>query len=381
MDDDPKNYTAKPTGRFFVAGWVGAIALILIATAGLVLARELWIGRQTSELEQQAQLGPRVMVARASRSPGIRYIKLPTSIHGYIETPIYAKIAGYLKEIKVDKGDRVRTDQVLAILESPELDHQVENARANYQISALTDGRNQQLMSQGVVAQQTADESHAAMLQAKATLNSLIATQAYEVIKAPFDGLVTARYVDPGTLIPQTTTPSGGGTPVVAMATLNPLRVYADMPQASAPFIKNGDAATVTVNEYPGREFKGTVTRHPEALASATRTMLVEVDLQNPDQALYPGMYATTAFVVNVAAGAPRVPDDALIFRDGKAYVPIVRARTLHLAPVTLGYDNGEMVEVTRGIEENDLVALNVGQSAREGEGVQPVLQQQDESR
>ncbi|HYB90376.1 MAG TPA: efflux RND transporter periplasmic adaptor subunit [Candidatus Binataceae bacterium] len=381
MDEDPRNYIAKPAGRFFVAGWVGAIALTLIATAGLVLARELWIGRQTSELEQEAELGPRVIVARASRSPGERHIKLPASIHGYIETPIYAKIAGYLKEIKVDKGDRVRKDQVLAILESPELDHLVENARANYQIAALTDGRNQQLVKQGVVAQQTADESHAAMVQAEATLRSNLATQAYEVIKAPFDGLVTARYVDPGALIPQATSPAGGGTPVVAMATLNPLRIYADMPQASAPFIKNGDAATVTVAEYPGREFKGTVTRHPEALAPATRTMLVEVDLDNPDLALYPGMYATAGFDVNVAAGAPRVPDDALIFRDGKAYVPIVRERTLHLAPVTLGYDNGEVVEVTRGIDENDLVALNVGQSAREGEKVQPVMQQAAEPR
>src|SRR5208282_6064915 len=125
----------------------------------------------------------------------------------FVETQIYAKIAGYMKTIRVDKGDRVKQGQVMAILESPELDQQVADARANYQITKLTDDRNWVLVKQGVVAQQVADDSRAAMLQARAALESLVATQAYEVIKAPFTGIVTARYLDPGALIPKATTP------------------------------------------------------------------------------------------------------------------------------------------------------------------------------
>ncbi len=375
-DSDPRTYSPPPTGRFFVAGWIGAVIFALVATAGLVLARELWIGRQESELEQEAARGPRVLVTRVMRAPGVREINLPVEIHGYIETPVYAKVAGYLKTISVDKGDRVKKDQIIAVLESPELDHQVANARAAYQLAQVTDRRTQQLVSQGVVALQTADESRSAMLQAKATLDQLLATQAYEVIRAPFDGIVTARYVDPGMLIPETTTPATSPKPIVALATLKPLRVYANVPQTIAPFIRNGDQATVTVAEYPGRAFKGSITRHPEALDPATRTMLVEVDLSNDDLALYPGMYAKADFVVTVTQRAPLVPDDALIFRGGKVYVPVVRGHHLHLLEVSLGYDDGQHVEVTRGLGEDELVALNVGQSARDGEGVQPVEKQ-----
>ncbi|HEY6394473.1 MAG TPA: efflux RND transporter periplasmic adaptor subunit, partial [Candidatus Binataceae bacterium] len=226
---------------------------------------------------------------------------------------------------------------------------------------------------QGVVSQQTADDSHASMLQARATFEQLRAMQAYEVIRAPFDGLVTARNFDEGALIPETTTASTGTVPIVSMATLSPLRIYADVPQSYAPFMKNGDPATITVAEYPGRPFEGAITRHPEALTSATRTMLVEVDLENKDQSLYPGMYAKGNFKVQMPAGVPMVPDDALVFRSGKVFVPVVRDNRLHLAEVSLGNDNGQSAEITSGINDGDMVALNVGQSARDGEGVQPI--------
>jgi len=127
------------------------------------------------------------------------------------------------------------------------------------------------------------------------------------------------------------------------------------------------------VVEYPGRKFEGTITRHPEALAPDSRTMLVEVDLPNENKTLYPGMYGTAEFSVSVTQSTPLVPDDALIFRDNKVYVPVVRNNRLHLAEVALGYDNGVEVQVTRGVNYDDLVALNVGQAAREGAPVQPV--------
>ncbi len=375
IEDDPKNFSAPAPGGFFFAGWVIAIVVALVATAGLVLARELWIGRQTSELQNENQAGPHVLVADVLQAPPTRVISLPASIRGYDETDIYAKVPGYLKTIKVDKGDRIHKGQLLAILTSPELDQQVANARANYNLALITDKRYQALVREQVVPQQTADETHSTMLQDKATLEQDIAEQAYEIITAPFDGIVTARYIDPGHLVPANTTPGTPGSgAIISISRMSPLRVFAYMPQNIAPFVKDGDAATITARGYALQKFTGSITRHPEALSPDTRTMLVEVDLANENQVLYPGMYATAEFTVAMGTGAPMVPDDALVFRDGKVYVPVVRNNQLHLAEVTLGYDNGQTVEVTAGITPTDKVAVNVGQAARDGENVQPVF-------
>ncbi len=377
MEEDPKSYTPEKPGRLFFFGWLVAVLVLLGLTAGLVRARSVRINRQTDELNHQIEIGPRVLVAPVIHAPRTRMIEIPATIHGYVETPVYAKIAGYLKTIRVDKGDRVAAGQVIAILDTPELDQQVANAQASYGMAQLTYQRDEVLRRDDAVAQQVADEARASMVEAKATLDQLAAMQAYKTIRAPFTGIITARYVDQGALVPQVTSPSAASTPIVAMATLSPLRVYAAAPQSVAPFIRNGDAATITVTEYPQRTFKGAVARHPEALTSDTRTMLVEVDLANEDRALYPGMYAKLVLVVATPAGVPMVPDDALVFRGGKPYVPVVRGGHLRLAAVTLGYDNGVNVEITEGVSDQDMVALNVGQAASDGEPVQPVTAQQ----
>jgi len=374
IEDDPKTFSVPAPGGIFFAGWIIAIIVVLIATAGLVLARELWVSRQTSALETQNQAGPHVLVSDVLEPPTTSHLKLPATIRGYDETDIFAKIPGYLKTIKVDKGDRIQKGELLAILTSPELDQQVATARANYNLARVTDKRYQQLVRSQVIPQQTADETHFTMLQDKAILDQDIATQQYETITAPFDGIVTARYIDPGHLVPANTTPGTPGSgAIISVSRMAPLRVFVYVPQNVAPFIKNGDAATITAMGYAGQKFTGTITRHPEALSPDTRTMLVEVDLPNENQALYPGMYANAEFIVAMGAGSPMVPDDALIFRDGKVYVPVVRNNQLHLAEVTLGYDNGQTVEITNGIDPKDKVAVNVGQAARDGENVQPV--------
>lgn len=372
MQEDPKNYTPRTPGKRFVIGWLSVILVVFVVTAALVRARDIRMQRSTAELEEQLAQGAHVLVTHVRHAPPHRTLALPATIHGFIETPMYAKVAGYLKTIDVDKGDRVKKGQILAVLESPELDQQVANARANYDLQVLTNQRNQELVQKALIAQQEADQSRAAMLQAKATLDQLLAQQAYETIRAPFDGIVTARTVDPGALIPQVTTPAAS-TPIVTLATLSPVRVYTDVPQSAAPLMQNGDAVNVTVTEYPGREFKGSVTRHPDALQAATRTMLVEVDIPNHDLTLLPGMYAQVTFNIAVPAGPPLVPDDSLIFQSGKVYVPLVRENRLHLALVTLGYDDGRSVEVTEGVDADDVVAINLGQSVHDGEVVQPV--------
>jgi len=380
MEDDPRQYTAQPSGKFFVAGWIGAIAIVVIATAGLVLARELWVGRQTDELAQQAEIGPHVLVAKVGRTPSTRDVKLPATTRGYDETEIYAKVPGYIKSLRVDKGDRIHAGELIATIESPETDQQVRNAQAAYRIAKVTDDRNQVLVREAVISQEMADQSRATMLQAKATLAQSLALQSYERVLAPFDGIVTARDVDPGHLIPEATSSTSLADAIVHVARMKPLRVYTYVPQNIALFIRNGDSASITVNEFPQRKFTGTITRHPEALSTDSRTMLVEVDLPNTDEALFPGMYGSAEFVVSIPAGAPLVPDEALVFRNGKVFVPVVENNRLHLTEVKLGYDNGIAVEVATGIDADAVVALNVGQSAREGERVQPVEQQQSAS-
>jgi membrane fusion protein (multidrug efflux system) len=362
-----------PRGAVRLIGWSVAVMLVFSVSVGLVWAHSLQIRSQGILLQQSNALGPRVLVMRVQQQGHSRRVSLPASIHGYIETPIYAKTPGYLKAIYVDKGDRVHKGEVLAILDSPEIDKQVADAKANYWLSKVTDGRNQELVAQQVIPQQTADNSHAAMLQAKAAYEQLLALQSYEVIRSETDGIITARDVDPGALIPQVTTP-GSSISIVDLATLYPLRVYADVPQDLAALVKDGDPASVSVTQYPDRSFSGTVTRHPEALAQDTRTMRVEVDLPNKDSALYPGMYATLTLNVGSSDIAPWVPDDALMFRGGDAFVPVVRKNRIHLARVALGNDDGREVQVASGLSKDDLIAVNVGQGVEEGDPVQPVV-------
>jgi RND family efflux transporter MFP subunit len=370
-----------------IAGWLMAVLSVLAATTAVVIARTHAVSAERFQRTTVADKGPRVLVTAAKTAPTQRRVTLPATIQGFVETPIFAKIPGYLKEIRVDKGDRIHKGQVLAILESPELDAQVADARHNLWLQTVTDQRNEGLVLKHGISQQIADNSHGAMLQASDTYNQLRALQAYEVITASFYGIVTARYVDPGALVAQTTTPtqsyllshtSENATPIVMLATLKPLRVYASAPQNIANFIYNGGPATISLEQRPGRDITARITRHPEALDPSTRMMLVEADLPNSDGALYPGMYGTMSLTVNVPTSAPLVNDDALIFRDNKVLVPVVRNSVVHLAPVTLGYDNGYAVEAASGISKDDLIALNLGQSATEGERVQPIQQTAD---
>jgi membrane fusion protein (multidrug efflux system) len=371
-------HNSKPH-RLFLLFLAAAVVLVFCASTTLVLARQQRIQRQIGDLEKAAARGPHMLVTHLATGAISRTIDLPASVHGYVETPVYAKIPGYLKAIDVDKGDRVKAGQILAIIQSPETDKQVADARSYYWLQQVTDRRYQELVRQEVVPQQTADTSHATMLQARDAYQQELALQSYEIVRAPFDAIVTARYADPGTLIPQSTASSGAAnSPIVSLATVAPVRVYAYAPQSLSPFIRDGAPVTITVSQFPGRQFSGTITRHPEALDQNTRTMPVEVDLPNADRSLYPGMYADMRMSASVTTPGVAAPDDALIFRDDKIYLPIVRDSRLVLVAVDLGHDNGYTVEVSGdGLHPGDLVAMNVGEAAHNGELVQPVLSTQ----
>ena len=382
VEIDPQSYVPqRPRPPTVIAGVVAALLICAIA-GGLVLARGAALRSQTRELEAEQGKGPLVLVTRATMAPSSRVLEVPCSTVGYHQTPVYAKVPGYMKTIYVDKGDRVKAGQMLALLESPETDKQVADAWANYWLQKVTDDRNQRLVRAEVISQQDADNTHSAMLQAYATWLQLKAIQSYEVIRSPFDGVITARYVDPGTLIPEATTATGTATtspnPLLLLATLKPLRVYAQVPQSIALFIRDGDTAVVTFTELPTRQFNGSVNRRAKMVTNDTRTMLVEVDLPNDDLALYPGMYGRVRFNFEAPEGVPMVSDDALVFKHGRTDVPVVRGGLLHLAEVTLGYDDGMNVEITSGLSSDDLVAINLGQAVQDGEPVRPVPVKRD---
>jgi membrane fusion protein, multidrug efflux system len=379
------NEDKKRRGRFLAASAI-AVVVISATSAGIVLSDQMRLQRQAGVLGAQVDRGPRVLVEPIHPSESARDYDIPVTTRGYVETPVYAKIPGYLKIIYVDKGDRVKKDQVIAILESPETDKEVADALANYKLQAITYDRYKYLVEQQVVSQQTADNWHASMLEAQALYQQDLAMQAYEVVRAPVDGLITARYFDPGAMIPAATAPvtptSSPGyptnttsSPIVSMTTLQPLRIYAYAPQPLTPLIHDGDHASVSVAEYPGQKFDGTVTRHPDALDENSRTMLVEVDLPNSDLKLMPGMYGELRLSTAQTAGALVAPDDALVFKDDKVYLPIVRNNRMHLAEVHLGPDNGTDVVVSGDVHDGDLVAMSVGQAVSDNEPVQPVSQ------
>ena len=365
-------------GRFFHVAWIGLAVVTLIAALAVVTVRGEAVRSQTDLLEQQAAQGQPVLVTSLVGRPETREISLPGEIHGYYETPIYAKITGYVKTMIVDKGSRVGAGQLVATVESPETDQQTRNAKASYEIAAITDRRYQALLRQQVVPRQEADQTHAQMLETYATWRSYVATQQYERVTAPFDGMIITRNLNPGALVGSAAASGTSNPAIFEIATLKPLRVYLYLPQPFAPLVRDGDAAVVTVSEYPQRNFTGTITRHPAALDQSTRTMEVEVDLSNEDLALYPGMYANVKVTIQGAKESPRVPDQALIFNNEDVLVPVIRDNRIHLVKVELGLDDGINCEVIRGLEGDETIALGMGQTAHDGELVQPVSLKKD---
>lgn len=370
--------TSKRVIGLFYGAWIGALVVAAAVVAGLVHASNLALGRQTAALAQQANQGEVVLAQRALRPAAFERVTYPGEIHGFFESPIYAKVSGYVKSMHVDKGNRVKTGEVVAIIDSPETDQQVNNARANYWLQVVTDRRDQTLYQHQVIAAQDADTQHALMLQAKAAYQQDLALQAYEIVRAPFDGMITRRNLDPGAYVSQggvSATPNSvNPTGIYEAATLQPLRIYVQMPQDQAAFLHDGDASIVTVSQFPQREFRGAVTRHPTSLDQATRTMQVEVDLPNTDLTLYPGMYARVSIDMHIDSSVAMVPDRALIFKGRKVFVPVIRNNRLHLSEVELGFDDGVEIEITRGLVPDELIATNMGQLPQEGELVHPVM-------
>ncbi len=304
---------------------------------------------------------------------------LPGQTMAFTDAPIYARTNGYLKQWFFDIGAQVHQGQLLAQIETPEVDHQLSQARAdlataeaNAKLAGITAQRTATLLKSQSVSTQERDNAAGALAANQATVASrqadvarLEQLQSYEKVYAPFDGVVTARNTDVGNLIN-----AGAGTPTTElfhMAATDTLRIYVSVPEAYAPSMRIGLTPTVTLDEYPGQEFHGKLVRTNRAISQTSRTLLVEVDVDNADGKLLPGAYTFVHFTLPGRADSLTVPANALLFRSEGLRVGVVRDGKAELVPITIGRDYGDKVEVVSGLTRNDQVILNPSDSLVSG--------------
>ena len=364
----------KPGGqrRFHLTVLVGL--LLSVAAVVLIAARRSAASRAEVNARMEAhKAGPRVLVATATSGANQRILRLQGEVHPFASVTLYGKIAGYLGDVRVDKGDRVRAGQLLATIVSPELDQQVAAARADARNKRRQAKRMQALAGPGVVAAQDVDAAIAGADVAEAQESAVRTQDAYRTLRAPFAGVVTARFADPGALIQNAAGGQAGALPVLTVASTARLRVYVYLDQASAPFVKVGDAATVRVAERPGWSRSARVTRVSGELTPRTRTMLTEIDVDNGDGALLPGSFVD----VEIKIGVPslvQIPAEAVVVRDNQPFAAVVdNSHRVRLRPLHLADDDGDAARVLDGVSVGELVMLNPGQAVDDGELVQPV--------
>ena len=367
-----------------------------------------------SEAREQEQALPRVDVLEVGRSAARNELVLPGNIQAVTEAPILARADGYIKSRMVDIGDRVRAGQSLAEIEAPELDQQVQQAKANLEqtkaaleqalanqrqgkanaeLARVTADRWKDLAGTGIVSRQENDQYQAQyqaqlanldaldkavaaarsnISAAEANLSRLNEVQSYRVVKAPFDGIVTLRNVDVGALV------NDGNTLLYRIAQMSVLRTYVNVPQSNAESIHAGQIAQLTVSNLPGRRFSGAVARTANSLDPNSRTMLVEVQVPNRDGALLPGMYALVDLTSSRINPPLLVPGDALIVRADGTQVAVVRPdHTIHFQKIQIGRDYGDKLEILGGLEQGELVIANPSDLVREGVKVDPVSMNQ----
>jgi membrane fusion protein (multidrug efflux system) len=330
-----------------------------------------------------------VVVIRPQRGVAVRSITLPGDAVGYYQSALYAKVTGYLKDILVDKGDQVKRGQVLADIEVPELRQRLDRARSNLQIQRLSYQRLDQVWKSDprLVARQDVDMAYSKFQQAQAEANELAAMVAYTQIVAPFDGIVTERFVDPGALIraggqdsataPMEGTANAGGSaaPVVSVADIAKLRVYVYVPQDAVGYVRVGMPVRVDFRELPGRPYAASVARFAHSLDLATRTMLTEIDIDNSRREIYPGMYAYATLELERHSGALKLPDSAVgESPDGGHFVLVARDGRLAEVPVTVGINTGIYMEIVSGLSGNEKVVRSLTAALSNGEQVHAVL-------
>lgn len=365
------------------------VLIVLLVIAAVVASGIIPRLRAQKMLRQQTDLAaePTVAVVRPQRGAPSEEVVLPGNIQAFIDAPLYARTSGYLKRWYFDIGAHVKQGQLLAEIESPEVDQQLQQARAdlttaqaNLKLSQITAERYTNLFKTDSVAKQDVDNAvqdaaakAATVKSAQANVGRLEQMVAFEKIYAPFDGVITARDTDIGQLI-DSGSATGTAHELFHIAAINKLRVFVNVPQAYSHATVPGIKADLTLPELPGRRFPGTLVRTADAMDPATRTLLVEVDVVNSTGLLFPNAYTEVHFAIKSNGATLIVPSTSLIFRSSGIRVPtVVNGNRAALLPVTLGRDFGSTVEVLAGLSDNALLIANPPDSLVDGEIVRVV--------
>lgn len=387
--------------------WIAAFAVVGILAWG---GRRLYCHFDTnmsgsaspSVIAAQDPL-PLVTVVNPIRRPAIRSVSLAASVEAFQKATLYSKVAGYLQWIKVDIGDRVQKGEVIAVIEVPEMEKEHQSAKAVVleaqavherakseaalkeltfkRLASIQQSQPQVISQQEVdVARTEFDVARGEVKLAKARIDlarseveRLETLMEYARIKSPYKGVVTERFVDPGALIQEGTSSSGDVAPIVRVVNMDKVRVYVYVAEPDAPFVDRGDPVLLKLDAFPGREFRGEITRFAIALDPKTRTMKTEIDLENPGHLIRPGMYGEATLELDRQADAlflqvESVHDDA----EGTKYVYAVTAGICRKVPIQTGLDDGVWVQV-KGLQEGDMVVLTSTETLEEGMAVRPV--------
>jgi RND family efflux transporter MFP subunit len=351
------------------------IILILILGGGLAIItikRSNKVKTQTSERVEMQKEGPVVKTDLVKMSSDAKQIVLPGEARPYENATVYAKISGYMDKILVDKGDKVSQNQLLAVINNPEISQQYNAAKADLENKRKILERDKALLAKKFISQEDYDLSQTSVNLAEATYASLTEQVGYQQLRAPFAGTVTARYADPGTLIQNAINSQTSAQPVVTISQLGRLRIYVYVEQRDASFLKNGYPVDITLQERPDFHLKATVTRFTGELDERTRMMTVEIDVDNKDNRIIAGSYVQVHITgPQTKAGQLQVPATALVFHKGKPLLAFIDKDTvLHLKPVKVGDNTGDKVTILDGANEGDRVALSVGESILDGQKV-----------
>jgi RND family efflux transporter MFP subunit len=364
--------------------WIALAIVAILLIAGIIwgiLARSADERQLTQTTHASAELTVNITHPIVTGEAG--EIALPGNTQAFNDTPIYARTNGYLKKFFVDIGQHVTRGELMAIIETPEVDEQLQvsqadlkSAQANLSLADTTAQRYQNLLKSDSVSKQETDVAvsgalakRAAVDAAEANVRRLQQLQSFERIYAPFSGIVTARNTDIGDLIDAG---SGSAQPkdLFRIAAIGKLRVFVAVPEIYAPDIHDGDSVTLTLDEYPGQQFIGRIARNSSAIDMASRTLNVEVDVDNPDDKLLPGAYVFAHFKLPQQQAQLSVPANTLLFRSEGLRVAVVHNGRVHLQPITIAKDNGATLQIGSGLNASDQIILDPPDSIAEDQPV-----------
>lgn len=372
MKDDAGQNPSKG-GKLFVFLGLLLVASVFALFCTLKWQKETRLHHELKARKKVEKAGPLVEVVRAVRAPEVQAVELPGEARPYLSVTLYGKVSGYLKEMKVDRGDKVACNQVLATIDTPELDRQYEGAVADAKNKRSIAKRNKELLPKGAASAEYAETTEAQAQMAEARAASLQAELDYKLLRAPFDATVTARFADPGALVQAATSSQTTALPILTLSDLDRLRIFVYPDQKTAAIVRIGDKAEVWDVARPHKKIPAAVSRTTGELDIQTRTLTVEVDLDNRQGAILPGSFVRVSLSLK-SPPCVEVPAEALVSRGETPCVCVVgQDNRVAIHPVTIFQSDGRMLKLTDGLAEGERVVLNLGGTLVDGERVQPL--------